>query len=54
MQPEYSFTEEITEGITSGVCSVDTIVNEIETSPSNINQLREYFTLLLLHITHHP
>ena len=54
MQPEYSFTEEITDGITSEVCSVDTIVNGIETSPSNINQLREYFTLLLLHITHHP
>lgn len=54
MQPEYSFTEEITEGITSGACSIDTIVNGIETSPSNINQLREYFTLLLLYITHHP
>lgn len=46
MQPENSYTEEITggitEGITGGISSVDTLTNVIETTPSNINQLREY------------
>ena len=45
MQPENSFTvqitggitEGITEGITGGISPVDTLVNGIETSPSNIN-----------------
>ena len=41
MQPENSFTVQltggITEGITGGITSVDTLVNGIETSPSNIN-----------------
>ena len=41
MQPENSFTVQltggITEGITGGISSVDTLVNGIETSPSNIN-----------------
>ena len=41
MQPESSFTVQltggITEGITGEISSVDTPVNGIETSPSNIN-----------------
>ena len=41
MQPENSYTEEITggitEGITGGISSVDTLENGMETSPSNIN-----------------
>ena len=41
MQPENSFTVQITggitEGITGGISPVDTLVNGIETSPSNIN-----------------
>ena len=35
MQQKNSFTEEIT--ITGGISSVDTPVNGMETSPSNIN-----------------
>ena len=41
MQPENSFTVQltggITEGITGGISSVDTLENGMETSPSNIN-----------------
>ena len=41
MQPENSFTVQITGGITEvitgGISPVDTLVNGIETSPSNIN-----------------
>ena len=41
MQPENSFTVQltggITVGITGGISSVDTLENGIETSPSNIN-----------------
>ena len=37
MQPENSFTVQLTGGITGGISSVDTPVNGIETSPSNIN-----------------
>ena len=41
MQPENLFTVSltggITEGITGGISPVDTPVNGIETSPSNIN-----------------
>ena len=41
MQPENSFTVQltggITEGITGGISSVDTLEKGMETSPSNIN-----------------
>ena len=41
MQPENSYTVQLTGGITDGIpggiSSVDTLVNGIETSPSNIN-----------------
>ena len=37
MQPENSFTVQLTGGTTGGISSVDTLVNGIETSPSNIN-----------------
>ena len=50
MQPGNSFTVQLT----GGISSVDTLEKGMETSPSNINYLREYFTLLLLYITHHP
>ena len=37
MQPENLFTVSLTGGITGGISPVDTLVNGIETSPSNIN-----------------